>query len=181
MAQDAEIQELTERFASEQLNGSTAQQLEVLVRMAVFKSASQVVAFLFQQAADRIDHRYQPHPGQHFKGRAALQLHSIFGSFVLQRDYYYDPSLKEGHFPADAALGLEGGYTPALARLICLEGADEVSFEKAQEHLRETGGIEVPCRQIQRLIQEVGPVGAAMARGGSCAPAVRRPHSLRQR
>jgi hypothetical protein len=46
---------LITRFSGEPLNGSTAQQLEMLVRTAVFQSAREVVAFLFQQAADRID------------------------------------------------------------------------------------------------------------------------------
>jgi hypothetical protein len=48
-----------------------------------------------------------------------------------------------------------------LARLVCLEGADEASYEKAEIHLRETGGIEFSSRQIQRL---VGPIGAAAQR-----------------
>ncbi|HXJ55922.1 MAG TPA: ISKra4 family transposase, partial [Verrucomicrobiae bacterium] len=63
---------------------------------------------------------------------------------------------EQGHYPADAALGLEGSHTPALARLMCLEGADETSYEKAQNHLRDTGGIHVSARQIQRLVQQVG-------------------------
>lgn len=36
------------------------------------------------------------------------------------------------------------------------EGADEASQPKAEEHLRETGGIVLSARQIQRLVQEVG-------------------------
>src|ERR1017187_796460 len=60
------------------------------------------------------------------------------------------------HFPADAALGLEVGYTPALARLMCLEGADETGYPKAEQHLAETGGIHVSARQIQRVAQRVG-------------------------
>ena len=59
-------------------------------------------------------------------------------------------------YPADAALGLEGAYTPALARLICLEGADETGYPKAERHLAETGGIQVSARQIQRVAQRVG-------------------------
>ena len=43
-----------------------------------------------------------------------------------------------------------------MARLACLEGADEASYQKAEEHLRETGGIVMSSRQIQRLVQEVG-------------------------
>ena len=163
-AQDAELQQLIRRFSGEPVNGASAQQWELLVRVAVFKTATEVVAFLFQQAADRIDAAYQPQPGEHYKGRARLQTQGIFGSFEIQRAYYSDPETGQGHFPADDALGLEGGYTPTLARLICLESADETGFEKAQEHLRETGGIDVSARQMQRLVQRVGPAAQAWQR-----------------
>jgi hypothetical protein len=145
------------RFQAAEPNGGAVQQLEVLVRTAVFQSANQMVAYLLQHAADRIDAAYQPKPGWQRKGRAALTLHCIFGFFTLERDYYYHPGKQQGHYPADAALGLEGSCTPALARLVCLEGADEASYQKAQEHLKETGGIALSARQIQRLVQSVGP------------------------
>jgi hypothetical protein len=145
------------RFQAAEPNGVAVQQMEVLVRTAVFKSANQVVAYLLQQAADRIDAAYQPKPGWQRKGRAPLTVDCIFGFFTLERDYYYHPGKHQGHYPADAALGLEGSCTPALARLVCLEGADEASYQKAQEHLKETGGIKISARQIQRLVQSVGP------------------------
>jgi hypothetical protein len=133
------------------------QELEVLVRAAVFKSTSSLIAFLLQNAADRIDASYQPKPKEQFKGRVSSMIECIFGSFKLERAYYYHPGRKEGHYPADAALGIETGNTPALARLVCLEGADEGSYEKAELHLRETGGIKFSARQIQRLVQNIGP------------------------
>jgi len=132
------------------------QQLEVLVRTAIFKPANQLVGYLLQAAADRIDAAYQPAPGQHRKERQSITVQGIFGSFELARDYYYHAGKKLGHIPADAALGLEVGHTPALARLVCLEGADETSYQKAENHLRETGGIPFEARQIQRLVQHVG-------------------------
>src|ERR1039458_8334801 len=94
--------------------------------------------------------------GQQRRGRHRLQVQGLFGSFELARDYYYHPGKEQGHFPADAALGLEVGYTPALARLMCLEGADETGYPKAEQHLAETGGIHVSARQIQRVAQRVG-------------------------
>ena len=145
------------RFQATEPNGVAVQQLEVLIRTALFKPANQLVGCLLQAAADRIDAAYQPQPGQQRKGRSRLQVQGIFGTFELQRDYYYHPGKKQGHYPADAALGLEGSHTPALARLACLEGADEKSFQTAEEHLRETGGIQLSGRQIQRLVQAVGP------------------------
>lgn len=84
------------------------------------------------------------------------RVEGIFGTFELKRDYYYHEGKKQGYYPADAALGLEGGNTPALARLLCLEGADETSYQKAELPLQETGGIHVSARQIQRLVQPVG-------------------------
>jgi hypothetical protein len=145
------------RFQADQPNGVAVQELEVLLRTAVFKSANQVVGYLLQRAADRIDAAYQSKPGYHYKGRAAVTLDCIFGSFELERDYYYHEGKKQGHYPADAALGLEGSTTPALARLVCFEGADAASYQKAEEHLRDTGGIHVSARQVQRLVQCVGP------------------------
>lgn len=132
------------------------QELEVLVRTAIFKPANALVGHLLQAAADRIDAAYQPRPGQVFKGRQACQVQGLFGCFPLERDYYYDAGKKRGHYPVDAALGLEVGHTPALSRLACLEGADEASYQKAEVHLAEIGGIELSARQIQRIVQRVG-------------------------
>jgi hypothetical protein len=144
------------RFQAQELDGNAVAQLEVLVRTAVFKSANALVGWLLQQAADQADARYQAKPGQDRKGRATMEVQGIFGCFPLQRDYYYHPGKKAGHAPADAALGLEVGYTPALAKLICLEGADEPTYLKAERHLEKTGGIRVSARQIQRVVQRVG-------------------------
>jgi len=136
--------------------GVLVQQLEVLVRTAIFKPANALVGHLLQGAADRIDAAYQPKPGEVYKGREACQVQGLFGCFPLERDYYYHPGKKQGHYPVDAALGLEVGYTPALSRLACLEGADEASYQKAEVHLAETGGIPLSARQIQRVVQRVG-------------------------
>jgi hypothetical protein len=144
------------QFQSRAPEGDAVAQLETLVRAAIFKSASQLVGWLLQQAAERIDACYQPKPGEVLKGRATLQVQGMFGRFDLTRAYYYHAGKKQGHYPADEALGLEVGYTPALAKLICLEGADEQTYLKAQRHLEQTGGIAVSARQIQRVVQRVG-------------------------
>lgn len=149
------------QFAAQTPAGEAVLQMEVLLRAAFFKPANELVGWLLQEAADRLDAAYQPKPGQIRKGRVTRQVQGIFGGFALCRDYYYHAGKAEGHYPADAALGLEEGYTPALARLICLEGADESSFEKASSHLQETGGIAVSGRQIQRTVQRVGAAAVA--------------------
>lgn len=143
------------RFESS--GGPNVQELETLLRLAIFKPAGELLQHLLQTRADQIEASFQPKPGWHRKGREPLEVQSIFGSFVLWRAYYYHPLKKQGHFPADAGLGLEGCATPALARLMCLESIDESSFEKAEKHLKETGGIEIPARQLQRLAARLGP------------------------
>jgi hypothetical protein len=151
LAQEEEIQQLISR-----LHGQSVAQLEVLVRTAVFKSANALIGWLLQKAADRADTGYQPKVGQIRKGRETIGVQGIFGRFQLERDYYYHEGKNQGHYPADCALGLEVGYTPALAKLICLEGADEPTYLKAERHLEQTGGITVSARQIQRVVQRVG-------------------------
>jgi hypothetical protein len=131
-------------------------QLEILLRTAVFKTANEVVGWILQEAAERIDATYQAKPGELRKGRETISTQGIFGAFELTRDYYYHENKNQGHYAADAALGLEVGYTPALAKLLCLEGADESTYLQAQRHLEQTGGIKVSARQIQRVVQRVG-------------------------
>ncbi len=97
----------------------------------------------------------------------------LFGCFPLVRDYYYHAGKKQGHYPADAALGLEVGYTPALARILCLEGADESGYQKAELHLAEIGGISVSARQIQRVVQRIGSAAQA-CRNARCGPSSER-------
>jgi hypothetical protein len=159
------------RFAATMPTGVAVQQLEFLVRTAIFKPATALMGQLLQEAADRIDAAYDPKPGQQYKGREALTVHGIFGSFRLERAYYYHEGKKQGHFPADAALGLERGNTPALARLVCLEGADEASYQKAESHLRETGGIDFSARQVQRLVGTIGAAAQAWQQREAQGPA----------
>ena len=160
------------RFSSEAPTGAAVQELEVLVRAALFKPAAAIIGCLLQGASDRIDCQYHPKPGEERKGREAIQVQCLFGTFELQRDYYYHPGKNCGHYPADAGLGLEGAHTPGLARLICLEGADESTYLKAQRHLEQTGGIVVSARQIQRMVQRVGSAAQQWqerpAQPGSC-------------
>lgn len=145
-----------DRFLGEAVTGLSVLHIEGLVRASVFRKGAEVVEHLLQAAADQIDATYVPGAGETRKGREAIRGQCLFGEFTLQRDYYYSP-VHGGHYPADAALGLDRGITPALVRLACLEGADQTAFQRAEKHLRETGGIQMEARQIQRLVQRVGP------------------------
>ena len=78
-----------DRFQASDPTGVAVQQLEVLVRTAIFKPANALIAFLLQTAADRIDASYQPKAGEQYQGRVSSTVEGIFGSFTLERAYYY--------------------------------------------------------------------------------------------
>jgi hypothetical protein len=77
------------RFGAGPPNGVAVQQLEVLVRAAIFKPANALAGLLLQQAAAQVDAAYQPKPGPVRKGRAPVEGQGVFGRFPWPRDYYY--------------------------------------------------------------------------------------------
>jgi hypothetical protein len=130
------------------------QELEVNVRQLLLKAGAQLLQPVVQLLVDQYDGAFEPGPRQRFAGRRPLQIQGLFGWMQINRDYYFDG--EQGHCPADAALALEGSYTPALARLLCRSAA-QASYHEASRDLFEYGGIQVCERQIQRLVQEMAP------------------------
>lgn len=113
-----------------------------------------VFARLLQDKVDQIDRDYLPKIHTDRSGRRPLIVSTLFGPVTVQRDYYYEAT--QGHCPSDAALGLEGAFTPALARLMCRAAAEQ-PYGAASRDLQEYGGIEVDERQIQRVVQRIAP------------------------
>ena len=109
---------------------------------------------MLQQRIDQIDSGFQPKPDQCRIGRRSIQVSSLFGEVRVERDYYLGD--QGGHCPADAALGLEGSATPALARLISRAAAQQ-AYGAASRDLEEYGAIRVDERQIQRVVQRIAP------------------------
>ncbi len=70
LAQEEEIGQLMARFAAQEPTGTLVQELEVLVRTAVFEPANALVGHLLQGAADRLDAAYQPKPGRCARGES---------------------------------------------------------------------------------------------------------------
>src|SRR5262245_48768342 len=128
--------------------------METAFRQLLVQSAGQIFGPLLQQRVDQIDAGYQPKPQMRRHGRRSLQVQTLWGEVSIVRDYYLSP--QGGHCPADAALGLEGSATPALARLVCRAAAQQ-PYGAASRDLAEYGAIEVEERQIQRVVQQIGP------------------------
>jgi hypothetical protein len=87
-------------------------------------------------------------------------IESIFGTLRLQRDYFYCPATGRGRVPLDQALGLIDSYSPGLVRLASRAAARE-GYEAASEDLKALAAIRIEGRQIQRLVNHIGPWVAA--------------------
>ena len=114
-----------------------------------------------QDQVNAMDAQQSPPPGYRRAGRRSRHAQGFFGWTTLERDYYYNG--RRGFSPADGRLGLVGSYTPDLACLLTLAAALE-PYEAAQQLLKRFSGIAVAGRQIQRLIQIVGPKALAWQR-----------------
>jgi len=123
-------------------------------RGLIFQSAGRLLQPVVQALADQFDASFQPGPRQRFVERRHLGITGLFGSMHIYRDYYFDG--QRGHCPADAALALEGSYTPALSRMM-YRAAVKNSYAEASADLFEYAGVRVCDRQIQRLVQAVAP------------------------
>ena len=109
---------------------------------------------MVQALADQFDASFQGGPRQRLVERRHLEITGLFGPMHIYRDYYWDG--QQGYCPADAALALEGSYTPALSRIM-YRAAAKNSYAEASADLFEYAGVKVCDRQIQRLVQEVAP------------------------
>lgn len=133
-------------------------QLEVLFRDALMAAGRALFAPLLQQRIDRIDEQHQAPPGHRCIGRRPVTLATLFGEVRVLRDYYIaEPAAAQrGHCPADAAMGLEGFTTAALARLVTRAAAQQ-PYGSASRDLAEYGAVHVDERQIQRLVKRLAP------------------------
>jgi hypothetical protein len=123
-------------------------------RDAVLVVGRQLFGPMLQERIDQIDAQFQPKPEQRLIGRRSLEVSTLFGEVTVERDYYLGGG--GGHCPADAALGLEGSATPALARLIS-RAASQQPYGAASRDLAEYGALRVDERQIQRVVQRIAP------------------------
>jgi len=97
-------------------------------------------------------------PGEERSGCRPKMVLTLLGYVMLgSRQYLYDPEKRTGRFPLDQALELIDGYSPAVAKRMCRAGALAGSFEAASQDLLTYQGLEIDARQIQRMIQRVGP------------------------
>lgn len=80
---------------------------------------------------------------------------TLFGPITLCRSYYR--GAQSGRYPMDDILGLHGKYTQSVTQLMCWAGAMDDSFELASETLKRFAGLDIPGRQVQRIVKKCAP------------------------
>jgi len=93
-------------------------------------------------------------PSERFHSYQTRKVCTGVGPIQLRRAYYRGDS--GGRYPLDEALGLYDQYTPATVQLMCWAGAMDSSFELASETLSRFAGLNIPGRQVQRIVNAFG-------------------------
>ncbi|MDK1046368.1 MAG: ISKra4 family transposase [Anaerolineales bacterium] len=97
--------------------------------------------------------------GEQFHSWRRRHIVTLSGPISLRRGYYVSP--QGGRCPLDEQLGLHDEYTPAVAQLMCWAGAMDPSFEQGSQTLQRFAGLNIPNRQIQRVVKHYASHAAA--------------------
>lgn len=129
--------------------------IEAGLRAAALKDVAGMLAALLNQTQSP-DVGDLPRPGEkRYRARAKV-VETLFGSITIYRDYFCVPGAGEGRAPLDERLGLIGGYSPGLARIMGRAGASS-SYEAGAEDLGVYAGVHVESRAIARMVNLLGP------------------------
>ena len=132
--------------------------LETATRRVVLAWAARLIERpLNSDTSDRRDLAVQCRCGHaaRYVGRRQKRVLSAWGELQLQRAYYHCRHCGSGFCPRDPQLGIEGGLSPAVVRMIAAVGA-MVSFQEGSELLRELAEVEVGAKQVERTAEALG-------------------------
>lgn len=91
-------------------------------------------------------------------------METLFGTIRLRRNYHHHLKSRTGRCPLDERLGLEGAYTPAVARLMCRAASRSGSYREASLDLTAYAGLNLDPRDLGRLVGAVAPgLGEALS------------------
>jgi len=139
--------------------------VELGLREALFKDGGKLLEKLYSQPGLNVPGNASQ-PGEKCHGERAKDIHTLFGTIALCRNYFYQPATHTGRFPLDQALGLVHSFSPALVRLAARSAAKE-GYESASDDLLAQAGVSLDGRQIQRLVNLVAPALATQLEKGS--------------
>jgi hypothetical protein len=129
--------------------------LEHLLRDAAMKDFAHILGEFLNNELSGLLKPPVLRPAEEFHSLQKRDITTIFGQITIERAYYHGP--RGGRYPLDETLGLHKQYTPAVTQFMCWSGAVDGSFELASESLSRFAGLNIPGRQIQRIVNDLGP------------------------
>ncbi len=140
------------------------------MRDALLRDGNRLVAALYNDRSVFPDDEPRRRLETCHEGRER-SVHTLFGEISLTRRYYHHRPSRTGRHPLDEALGLEGAYSPAVARLICRAATLNPSFDQGAGDLAVYAGINIQSRQLGRVAAQIAPgMSTALATLGPLPP-----------
>jgi hypothetical protein len=91
-----------------------------------------------------------------FVGYLSKGVLTVLGEVQIKRAYYHDAVSKEGCFPKDKALDIEGTtFSPGVRRMTSRVGAYR-SFGLGHEDIKEMAGIDITAKEVERISHKLG-------------------------
>lgn len=84
-------------------------------------------------------------------------VHTLFGRIELRRNYHHHTKSGTGRCPLDDLLGLEGSFTPAVARLMGRAATRAGSYQEAAADLAAYAGLQLDPRDLGRMVCTIAP------------------------
>ena len=106
----------------------------------------------------------EPLPFETIHRNRSRSVETLFGTIELRRNYHHHVKSGTGRCPLDDLLGLDGSYTPAVARLMCRAASRSGSYREASLDLAAYAGLDLDPRDLGRLVGVVAPgLGEALS------------------
>ena len=143
--------------------GESPEWFEQGLRSALLRDGNRLVAALYNDRTVLPDDE-QPRPFETIYHDRPRSVETLFGTIELRRNYHHHIKSKTGRCPLDDLLGLDGTYTPAVARLMCRAASRSASYLEASRDLAAYAGLNLDPRDLGRLVGAVAPgLGEALA------------------
>lgn len=132
---------------------------EQTLRAAAQKDTAAVLEAFLNHELPQLLPPAQHRKNEQFHSWRQRQVVTLVGPITLRRAYYVSP--QGGRYPLDEQLDLNDQYTPAVAQLMCWAGAMDSSFEQASQTLQRFAGLNIPGRQVQRVVKRLASQATA--------------------
>jgi hypothetical protein len=133
--------------------------IERTLRDATLRDTARLLEGFLNHELPQLLGEEEVRPDERFHSYQTRKVCTGVGPIRLRRAYYR--SNQGGRYPMDELLGLHDQYTPAAVQLMCWAGAMDSSFELASETLKRFAALDIPGRQVQRVVNAFGQSAAS--------------------